>query len=199
MCNTRINTNGKFSSEQLRPGTHICLAFRDELKRRRIMAQFVESGVVDNERVLYFADIVQPSEVVDWLAELDVDVSAARAESSFSVQSASKTYCPDGTFKPNRMLDKLKSTYSSSLQEGHPAARVTGEMSWALRGFPGSERLMEYEIAINSVVKSHPITAMCQYDMNQFDPALILYALQVHPYMIMDTSLVKNPYYIVEA
>jgi len=75
-------------------------------------------------------------------------------------------------------------------------ARVTGEMSWALRGYPGSERLMEYEARINKVVQTHPITAMCQYDANKFDGDLIFKALQGHPYMVMNAQLVKNPYYV---
>ena len=197
MC-TESTIDVGFSSGRFRPGTHICLVFRDEAVRRDIVSKFVDSGARDGERVFYFADTAQPSEVVDWLASLDVDVGDVLEDGSFTVDPAVVTYCPDGSFVPDRMLGTLREAYTDSVSTGYAHARVTGEMSWALRGFPGSDRLMEYEAAINHVVLTHPITAMCQYDANAFSGDLIFRALQVHPYMVMSGQLVKNPYYTGE-
>ena len=94
------------------------------------------------------------------------------------------------------MLETLKGAYERARGDGYPASRVTGEMSWALRGLPGSEHLMDYEARVNRVLETHPITAMCQYDANRFDGDTIFAALQVHPYMVMNGQLVKNPHYI---
>ena len=195
MCDATSEINVGFSGGHFHAGTHICLVFREESVRRDIVGHFVESGVMDDERVFYFADSAEPGEVVNWLEALDVDVSAPLERHSLTIDRATATYCPDGTFVPERMLDTLKSAYSGAQSAGYPNSRVTGEMSWALRGFPGSDRLMEYEAAINTVVKTHPITAMCQYDANHFDGETIFRALQVHPYMVMGGQLVKNPYY----
>ncbi|MFW5880829.1 MAG: MEDS domain-containing protein [Spirochaetota bacterium] len=184
-----------FCPQHFEEGTHMCLVFRDETNRRKIVSRFVESGIAESERVYYFADTVQPSDVLDWLESLDVDVSDALAASELTVAEALATYCPDGCFDPDRMLATLRSAYSSSVDGGYPASRVTGEMSWALREVPGAERLMEYEAAVNEAVKTHPITAMCQYDANRFDGRVIFQALQVHPYMVMNGQLVRNPYY----
>lgn len=187
-----------FCPEHFEEGTHMCLVFRDEADRRKIVSRFVESGIAESERVYYFADTVKPTEVVDWLESLDVDVSGPLAAHELTVDEALATYCPDGAFDPDRMLATLKSAYSASNSDGYPASRVTGEMSWALRGVPGAEHLMEYEAAINDVVKTHPITAMCQYDANRFDGQVIFQALQVHPYIVMNGQLVRNPYYALK-
>lgn len=188
-----------FCSERFHEGTHMCLVFRDEAERRRIVAKFVESGLAGNERTFYFADAATPSDVVNWLASCDVAVSESLAHGSLTVDVATQTYCPDGTFSAKRMWETLKSAYSSSKAANYPHSRVTGEMTWALRGIPGSEQLIEYEAGINHVVKTHPITAMCQYDANRFDGELIFKALQVHPYMVMNGQLVMNPYYDANA
>lgn len=195
MCDTTSTISVGFCRERFHVGAHMCLIFRDEAERREIISKFVQSGLLEGERVLYFADTVEPREVVDWLGALDVDVSPALERHAFSVDVAAQTYCPEGTFDPDRMCGKLEDAYSTAKAEGYPMSRVTGEMSWALRGYPGSERLMEYEARVNAVVKTHPITAMCQYDANRFDGDLIFRALQVHPYMVMNGQLVKNPYY----
>lgn len=195
MCTHTPGINMGFSKGRFAPGTHICLVFRDEEERKSIVARFIDAGILDQERVFYFADAAKPDEVLRWLEKLEVDAEAALTADRLSIGRAAPTYCPDGTFVPDRMLDTLRSAYRTSREAGYPGSRVTGEMSWALRGYPGSDRLMQYEAAVNTVVQSHPITAMCQYDANRFSGDTIFQALQVHPYMVMQGQLVKNPYY----
>jgi len=43
------------------------------------------------------------------------------------------------------MIALLRSQTERALAEGYAALRVTGEMSWASRDLPGSERLIDYE------------------------------------------------------
>jgi hypothetical protein len=47
------------------------------------------------------------------------------------------------------MIALLESETEQALADGYAALRVTGEMGWALRGLPGSERLIEYEAKLN--------------------------------------------------
>ena len=68
-------------------------------------------------------------------------------------------------------------------------------MTWALKGVPGSDKLIEYESGINNLIESHPMTVICQYDANQFDGATLMDVLRVHPYMIAQGRIVSNPYY----
>lgn len=187
-----------FSPDPYNPGTHICLIFRDEAERKNIVSRFVESGILDDEKVSYYVDTAKPSDVLSWLKELEVDVSEALEQQAFSVFPALDTYCPDGVFAPEGMWGRLKEAYTEAKDEGYPNSRVTGEMTWALRGIDGSDRLIEYEAGINTVVKTHPITAMCQYDANRFSGSLVFQALQVHPYMVANGQIVKNPYYLAE-
>lgn len=185
-----------FCNESFKPGTHMCLIFRNEAERRRIAARFIESGFLDGEKVGYFADTATVDDVKEWLASMDVDITRAEEEALLSIDPALDVYCPDGTFVPDRMLDTLRSTWNDSVSQGYPNVRVSGEMSWALQGLPGSDRLIEYEARVNQVVESHPVTAMCQYDANKFSGSLIYQALQVHPWMVVNGQVVENPYYL---
>ena len=81
-------------------------------------------------------------------------------------------------------------------QMGCPAVRATGETSWAVRGIPGCDRLLEYEARLNTALETVPVTAVCQYDVNLFDGGTILDVLRVHPIMISRGQLVKNPFYV---
>ncbi|MFW5826741.1 MAG: MEDS domain-containing protein [Alkalispirochaeta sp.] len=192
MCDMHARIDVGFSQEHFLPGTHICLVFRDESERTRIVGRFVESGLLSGEQVGYFADTADPSEVEQWLQGMDIDTAA------LGLHSTADTYYPDGVFDPDRMCNTLRDTWTRACEAGYPNCRVTGEMTWALRDVPGADRLMEYEAAVNTVVKTHPVTAMCQYNANLFSGETIFQALQVHPYMVMNDQLVKNPYYILQ-
>ena len=144
------------------------------------------------EKVSYFADIMKPEEVRDWLLDMNIEIPK---DDAFPILVAENTYCPDGRFVPENMLNTVREFYEQAKKTGYSNARVSGEMSWALRGVPGSERLMEYETLVNEVLVTHPVTAICQYDANRFNGATILDVLKVHPMMIVHGQIVRNPYY----
>ena len=55
---------------------------------------------------------------------------------------------------------------------------------------------MEYEALVNTVLDTHPVTPICQYDARRFDGATLLNVLKVHPMMIVQGQIVHNPYYM---
>jgi len=185
-----------FGNKAFPAGTHMCLIYNDEAERRKIISKFLDGGLKTGEKVAYFVEKISPTDVYSWLEELDITLPEKDLGASFIAADAQKTYCPDGTFVPDRMLATLREFYDLSVEQGCPHCRVSGEMGWALKNLPGSERLMEYESLVNVVVTTHPVTAVCQYDANRFDGATILKCLEVHPYMIVHGQVVHNPYYI---
>ncbi|MFW6234754.1 MAG: MEDS domain-containing protein [Spirochaetota bacterium] len=195
MCHPDGSVDLGFRGERYAAGTHICLVYRDDAERRRIVRHFVESGLFEDEQVFYLADTAERPDVDAWLANLDIDPTAIRRDSSLQLEQALATYCPDGTFYPLGMTETLKRTYEAARSRGFTHARVSGEMSWALKKLPGSDRLIEYESMVNDVVRTHPITAMCQYNANAFDGITVFRALQVHPFMVLGGQIVRNPYF----
>ena len=185
-----------FTAERFPAGTHMCYIYNDDNERRGVVSRYVESGLRGREKVGYFVDdLISPQEPAP-LSALGMDLPSDIDARGLSVTRALDTYCPDGTFLPERMLEKLRSMYGSSIGEGYAGARASGEMSWALRGVPGSERLIEYEALINTVVRDYPTTAVCQYDARRFDGATLFDVLNVHPMMIVRGQVVRNPYYV---
>jgi hypothetical protein len=61
---------------------------------------------------------------------------------------------------------------------------------------PGGDRLLEYESRVSLMVREKPVTAVCQYDANQFSGAAIMNILKVHPKMIVNGIVVHNPFFI---
>lgn len=186
-----------FTAERFPAGTHMCYIYNDDSERREVVSKYVESGLRGHEKVGYFVDDqISPRDVPAHLSAIGIDLPSGIDARGLSITRALDTYCPDGTFLPERMLENLRSMHSSSIGEGYAGARASGEMSWALQGVPGSERLIEYEALINTVVREYPTTAVCQYDARRFDGATLFDVLNVHPMMIVRGQVVRNPYYV---
>lgn len=185
-----------FTAESFPAGTHMCYIYNDDTERRGVVSKYVESGLAAREKVSYFVDLVSPEDLPAQLSTLAIDLPPDIDARGLSITLALDTYCPDGTFLPERMLENLRSMYTSSIDEGYAGARVTGETTWTLRGVPGSARLIEYEALINTVVRTYPTTVICQYDARRFDGATLFDVLNVHPMMIIRGQVVRNPYYV---
>ncbi len=196
MCAIKRKIELGFTSDKFVAGTHICLIYNSEEERRDTISKFLVSGIKTGEKVGYFSDNNNHKYVVNWLEEKGIEVEEAFTKGQLSISNASDTYHPNGMFVPEEMLETLKSYYKKSCDENYYSSRVSGEMTWALKDVPGSNRLMEYESKINDLVIDYPVTAICQYDANQFDGNIILECLKVHPYMIVHGQIMYNPFYI---
>ncbi|MGH3327438.1 MAG: MEDS domain-containing protein [Streptomycetales bacterium] len=176
----------------MKPGDHLCFCFDSDREQGDVVTAFVRDGIAAHHKVLYFADTA-PERVLDTLLARDMDPVPHLDSGQLTVSSAEETYLQQVPFEPERMIDRLAVEADRAIEGGYRSLRVTGEMTWAARGFPGSDRVVEYESQVASVFASKPILAICQYDRRRF-PAEQLAALQrVHPGMIADELAYRDP------
>ncbi|PHR97211.1 MAG: hypothetical protein COA78_27895 [Blastopirellula sp.] len=194
--NNRRKISLGFTEEPVLEGQHICYLFNNDTERRRVMAKFLDSGIQAGEKLLYLVDTMSSDQMLDCLEELGVDARSHTKE--LYVTEAAPTYCPDGVFSTENMLDVVRNFYVQAVEdEGYPGARGTGEMSWCLvEGRTDEASLMEYEARLNLLIAENPLTVCCQYDARRFDGKIIMDVLAVHPVMIVRGQLVQNPYYV---
>jgi hypothetical protein len=184
-----------FTPDLYPEGTHICYLYDNEEERKRFMSAYVSSGIDQQEAVVYVADAA-PEALERAIEALGIARPAPERQDDLTVASALETYCPGGRFVPQTMLDRLRDMYALHDAAGCAGTRVTGEMTWALHDVPGTDHLIEYEGAVNDLVKTYPVTAICQYDTRKFDGATIFDLLNVHPIMIVHGQIMRNPFYV---
>lgn len=184
-----------FTPERYPTGTHVCFMFIDEMERRSVIHPFVRAGLKEREDVSYFADALV-SELFDRAIDERSATSLSRDElARLHVTTVEEAFFPKGTFVPQDMIAHLREIYENSRSDEATGCRCTGEMTWALRGVPGAERLVEYEAAINPLVIECPLTVICQYDTELFDGETLFEILSVHPQMVVRGQIMRNPYY----
>jgi hypothetical protein len=176
--------------------SHVCLIYDDEEQRQKVVSEFMMAGLKQGELVRYFTDVTTPEKVRSWLLEMGVELSEISENELFSIFAAEQAYCPSGQFDPQQMINASKARYDSAQKAGYKGVRSCGEMSWALKGIPGSDRLLEYEVLLNTVTSTFPHIGMCQYDSRLFDGATLFNVLKIHPFMIAHGQVIRNPFYI---
>jgi hypothetical protein len=182
--------------EQISSAGHVCLIYEDDEQRRRTVAEFIAAGLREGEAVRYFADATSPDTVRTWLEEAGIPIAAAEARGAFAIAPAVSAYCAGGSHDPQALIDGLASRYEAADRAGYTGSRSAGEMSWVMKGLPGSDRFVEYEAMLNRVYSPYRHCGMCQYDARIFDGATLFKVLQVHPFMVANGQIVQNPYYI---
>jgi PAS domain S-box-containing protein len=185
--------------EHFRPGDHLCCLYETEEEHRAVLTTFLRQGLERGEKVLYIVDAHTAEAILGYLRDEGVDVEACLERGQFAILSRDEAYMREGVFDPEQMIALLRAETERALAEGYPALRVTGEMTWALRGLPGSERLIEYEAKLNEFFPGSQCLAICQYDRRRFDAALLLDVLRTHPIAVIGTEVYDNFYYIPPA
>ncbi|MCX5799028.1 MAG: MEDS domain-containing protein, partial [Proteobacteria bacterium] len=131
-------------------------------------------GIERGEKCIYVVDAHTAKEVQQYLKQEGIDVTKAEKSGQLTILHESEAYTKEGSFDPDRMIQFLISETRKAISEGYPALRVTGEMTWMLKGLPGSEKIIEYEAKLNrDLFPKYPCLAICQYDRRKFDPEII--------------------------
>ena len=185
--------------EHSQPGDHLCCIYETEEEHRAVLTPFLRQGLERGEKVLYIVDAHTAETILGYLRDEGVDVEACLESGQFAILTRDDAYMQEGIFDPQRMIALLRAETERALAEGYPALRVTGEMTWTLRGLPGSERLIEYEARLNEFFPGSQCLAICQYDRRRFDAPLLLDVLRTHPIAVFGTEVYDNFYYIPPA
>jgi len=183
--------------ETLKPHDHLCLIYESQEEWRAAAVPFISIGLRRGEKCIYIVDTSTADEIRKYLSEEGVDVASAEKTGQLVVLHETEAYTREGSFDPDRMIALLISETAKAIAEGYPALRTTGEMTWVLRGHPGSEKLLEYEAKLNSdFFPKYSCLAVCQYDRWRFDPEIIKGVIMTHPLLVRGNHIYRNFYYI---
>lgn len=182
-----------FTQEAIQECHHLCLIYDSEEQLKKIVSGYMAAGLRQGEVVRYAVDVTAPEQIRAWLLETGVELPE---DAPLNISIAENTYCPSGRFDPQEIVAGMVPRYEMARNAGYKGMRSCGEMSWALRDIPGSDRFLEYEALINTVTSDFPFIGMCLYDARLFSGATLFKVLQVHPYMVAQGQIVRNPFYL---
>ncbi|MDC4223796.1 MAG: MEDS domain-containing protein [Candidatus Manganitrophus sp.] len=182
--------------EQAAPHDHLCLLYETPQEQLAAAISFIRIGLERGEQCIYIVDQNSAATVIDAMRREGVEVDAAIQSHALIIADKQNAYLMGGFFDPDRMISFLKQAVDSAERAGFSALRVTGEMTWAMGGDPGTDRLIEYEAKLNRFFSKHNVSAICQYDRKRFSPEVLLDVIRTHPKVISGGVVCRNHYYV---
>ncbi|MET1037975.1 MAG: MEDS domain-containing protein, partial [Aeromicrobium sp.] len=94
------------------------------------------------------------------------------------------------------MIQLLAERVKAALAADVELLRAVGEMSGVVPRSPGCGDLFVYESALNRVVSQGPAIFLCLYDLTTFGADVLVEVLHTHPTVLLDRSVIDNPYFV---
>ncbi|GAA0573209.1 MEDS domain-containing protein [Caenispirillum bisanense] len=190
---------GPLNLESIGPGTHVCFIYDSADQRLDAIGRIMAGVLRGGGSTAYFA----------WESDLDLIRNHLRLrgvpvhlldEPTFTVEPAAEVYTAGRRFDKDRMLGLLRQGYDRMRTQVNGTVFFTGEMEWSRQPeLTGVDQLVAYEQAVNDVIRTHPFSAICQYDARAFDGDLLFRIVKAHPLMLVRNQILANPYYVPAA
>ncbi len=169
-------------------GSHIAHFFRGEGERLTVLVPYIQAGLEAGDQCLLVTEAGQVPAIKDRLRELGVDAEAALASGRFLVF--------DGGSEVEQMSSMFDAVISSTKNAGREVIRIGGDMTWALDKMSTADKLLEWEIFLDSYLGPRSsFVALCQYDQTRFSGSGIMCALQTHSLSIIGGIVQENPFH----
>ena len=176
------------------PGMHICAFYRGPSQRDELLLPYLREGLAAGDKCICVTDDPEAGAAVCALAGEFREAAPAQLQ---PLDSAS-TYLSGGRFTIEKMIAFWdKAMGAAVVRDGFGFVRAVGEMTWALRGMPGSDLFMTYEATLNVFLHRYPQVLLCLYDLEQFaDGEILMEILRTHPAVLLSGQLLDNPWYV---
>lgn len=142
---------------------------------------FVEAGLTRNERIFVYTDGMSVAAISEALRVRGIDLSSHEKVPILHFGHSSDSYLSKGHFDVDATVNGWFQLVERAVADGFDGIRVVGDMGWAARGVSGSDRIFEYERAIQrEVFSSGRVAGLCGYDVRRFDSSALRIARELH-------------------
>lgn len=182
-----------FDMKNVAQGDHASLLHRSFAEQTEVLIPFIQEGLQRKEQCLYITDESFDGELAEVLGAGGLDLVRLRQDGSIQVLNRYETFLRYARFEPVLMLGFLENHLKRTLAGRYHGLRVIFEMSWALS--VGCEKLIAFEALLNDYLPRWEMACLCQYDVRQFAPAILIDVLRTHGVTIVEGDVCPNIYY----
>jgi len=176
---------------------HLCLIYESLNEWRAVAIPLIAIGLQRREKCIYIVSDQSADMVRAYLGQEGVDVASVEKSGQLLISHGPEVYMREGAFEPERIIDLTIAQIEEAIREGYSGLRETADMSWAVRDYPGLDKLLEYEAKLNcDLIPKYPCLSICQYDRRKFSSKLIKGVIMTHPLLVKENQVYNNFYYV---
>lgn len=163
---------------------HVCLHFQGRDQLWEMFRPYVLAHLAQGAPILYIHEEHARADVCARIRAEGYDPEQLERDGLLRLLVPAQAYLRAQEFVPQRMLDFMEASILTLRAAGHETVLISGEMSWCLKGTPGTEKMAEYESLLNKLLLRYPdVTIVCHYDSLRLNGAVTLDALCSHPHV----------------
>lgn len=186
----------ELSQKNLAP--HLAFFYRSPETQLKVAATFVRRGLRTGNRCLYYIDSSTEERLRTALEAVGIDVAARVDAGDLLIRRGTEAY-HETDFRPEGLISALERACHESVSEEYSGLWVAGEVSWCFHTDLSYDHVIDFEAEFDATCPDLPITALCQYDLNQFNEESVVKALWTHEQIIYRYTICENPYYVPPA
>lgn len=179
-------------------GAHICAVHEDSDEVLEPLRDVFLVGLGTNDCCVYIASPESVRKLRGLLKSAGVDVEAREKRGDIVFISEREELLKDEVeFEPDHALSIKGTLFQDKVRAGYDVVRLCEDVSWLIRGTPGRERMTEYEVKVDESVNvpGVPMIAICQYRLEDLEPAGPAEILKLHPLKLVGGLVLENPTY----
>ena len=166
-------------------------------KQLPALATIIQRRLNEGYRCLYLNSRPMVAGMRSYLSSVNVDVVNEIAQGRL-VLSSEPVASADGEFDVGVMLKKLEDALDQALKEGYKGLWATGDMSWEFGSEKNLDKLMEYELRLEELIrKRESLGGICQYHQDSLPHEATRQGFMAHRSLFINETLSRiNPHFI---
>ncbi len=168
-------------------GRSICLVFTATSERDDAVTALILTQLAAGQRCVYVGIGEADQELNSRLCQLHR--SGDSSENSALVVMRTAEFFGDSSHDLAGFRDSVFRHATSALDKGFGGLFLAVDMGWL-----SSEKLTPGEIRAILSLDDERVTSLCVYDRNREPAAVLRIALESHPFILVDSKIVQNPY-----
>jgi hypothetical protein len=172
-------------------GEHGCAPYASEEERRAQLAPYVREGLQKQQKVLYFLEQPTPERILSDFRNAGVSVQPYLQSGQLQILSSATVKDAAGRIDPLDISLRMALSVDRAIAQAWAGLRIVCDMSWALQSMGDQEQLVEFEMALATLTSGGRCAALCQYDVERFEPGLLHQIRKNHAFVLAKGMAVR--------
>lgn len=181
--------------EKLNSNTHLIFFYKKKEKWLKVVSDFILSSIENNEKCIYISGEYMDEEIKEELQKETDSLNELIDKEQLLFLEKGQFY--GNEFNEKQIMNNFVKEAKKAVKNGYKGLSVTGDINWILEQMNSKEKIINYERNIDKgQFENYPVKTLCRYNLANYDVKLLKTVLELHPYIIWDSNLYENPYYI---
>ena len=164
-------------------GTHFCLLYETPADLLEILTPYYAQGLAANEFCMWItSQSITTQEAKAALREFVPSLDEYLANGQMEIVDFGEWYMADERFDPDHALQNVAGRLDAALERGFDGLRISGSTFSLPRD--DWEAFVRYEAAIDRIIGSKRILAICTYSLQKWSMSEIFDAIATHDFAL---------------